>query len=563
VRLFASASGTRSFAVLALAGGLALATLALVWFGYRATREWQRTAAQLVERREAEVLALLTAALNRDMKGAQLSVLMPLNEDITTLEPPLDFRETCARAFARFPYPESFFSWKATRGDGIAYVFNRADRVPGWDTSPKQLDPYPVLLRKDPQSVRDLIRDVRQQSSFGRRFALIETNLGGMPYQIVANLRYGYGPDGRQLSSVVGFTVNMDWVRTHYFDDLVRQLATIGGEADAMRFIIQDDKGRLVAASGTSSGTGPVRQRQFPLLFLDPDLVPALPPPRPVTRYWTARVEPAPAVAIGAVTSGVRRNFMLIAAAALATACGLFVTAHAIRARIELAAMQSEFVSTVTHELKTPLALIRLVSETLVRGRFNSADTIRDYAGLLSQETARLTRLIDNLLTYARIAEGGKCYTREAVHIIDLVEDAMEHFQPRLAALGFETKVDVATSMPCIAVDRTAMLRVLENLVDNAIKYAGGGRSLTISARASNGVVAIEVADRGMGIPPNEIGRVFEKFFRGRAVPDGGSGLGLTIAERIVRDHGGCIAVRPRPEGGTSVEIELPAAAHG
>jgi signal transduction histidine kinase len=554
VRLSTGEPFVRAFAFPILLAGVAIATAALVWFGYLATYEWQRNAKQLVERRAAEVLALLTVELSRDMKGAQLSVLMPLDERVAAIQPPFELREAGARAFARFPYPESFFVWRDSASlDGLTYFINRADRRPPWDSSKSPLDPYPALLLTDPPPMRPLLEKLRDQSAQGRRFALLETELSGDAYQIVAHLFYG---SGNRLSAMVGFTVNMDWVRADYFGDIVQQLARISGEAEAMTFSILDDRGEVVMASGGVGGE-PVRERRFPLLFFDPDLAPGL-PSKPVVRYWTARVQPSSTGGLDTVTSGARRTFILIAAAALAMACGLLITARAVRARAEFAAMQSEFVSTVTHELKTPLALIRLVSETLVRGRFSSAETIRDYAGLLSQETSRLTRLIDNLLTFARLAEHKKTYTLETIHMIDLVEDAVEHFLPRLDALQFHTTLDVSPDLPGVCVDRSAMLQVIENLVDNAIKYSGDARSLAISGRVNGKGVTVAVKDTGIGIPPDEISHVFEKFFRGRNSAESGSGLGLTIARRIVNDHGGEIAIQSSPETGTVVEITLP-----
>ena len=125
---------------------VAIGVVALVWFGYRATREWQRSAAQLVEQRATEVLALLMAGLNRDMKGAQVSVLVPINQESLRAGSPNDLRELFARAFARFPYPESFFVWRnAEPGSSeLTYFFNRADRPPSWETGSSSPDPYPV-----------------------------------------------------------------------------------------------------------------------------------------------------------------------------------------------------------------------------------------------------------------------------------------------------------------------------------------------------------------------------------------------------------------------------------
>jgi signal transduction histidine kinase len=561
----------------ALTLGLALATAALVWFGYRATREWQRSAAELVEQRVDEVLALLIAAVTRDMKGAQVSVLVPTSYETIAPQLPHDFRETSARAFARFPYPESFFIWKDTdTADGITYFFNRADRPPAWDLTVPTADPYPVVLVTDPSPVAELVRQARALGGHGRSFGLVETVIAGTPYQAVVRLFYArtlrppaavppvrFAGAGDSLTptlvGLVGFTVNMSWVGREYFPEIVQQVARIGGgQRGDMSLTITAEDGRIIASNGMPSADEPARVRRFPLLFVDPDLMPATAPGRPAPQTWTARVSPARGSALLAVTTGASRTFMLISLAAFATFIGLAVTARAAKASVDLAEMKSEFVSTVTHEFKTPLALIRLVSETLAMGRYTSPGTIGDYARLLSLESDRLTRLVDNLLTYARISDLRQVYAFEPMELADLIEDALESFQPRLAQLDVKLELDLPPSLPQARADRTAMLKVVDNVVDNALKYAADGKHLRISARANGSLLHIEVTDRGPGISPEESAHVFEKFFRGRHAPAGGSGLGLTIAQRIVHDHGGHITFSSVPGRGTTVDVALP-----
>jgi signal transduction histidine kinase len=559
----------------ALTLGLALATAALVWFGYRATREWQRSAAELVEGRVEEVLALLIAAITRDMKGAQVSVLVPTSYETIAPQFSHDFRQTSARAFALFPYPESFFIWKDTgSGDGIVHFFNRADRPPAWDATVPTEDPYPVVLVQDPSPVDGLVRQARALADSGRSFGLVEAMIAGTPYQAIVHMLYagpiqrpdidppgaGVAPGGGRtpvLVGLVGFTINMSWVRSEYFPEIVRQVARIGGRRDDMSLTITAEDGQVIASNGVTSADGPIRERSFPLLFVDPDLTSATAPRRPVPPFWTARVSPARDSAMLAVTAGATRTFILISIAALATFVGLAATARAARASAELAAMKSEFISTVTHELKTPLALIRLVSETLAMGRYTSPGTIGDYARLLSLESDRLIRLVDNLLTYARISDTRQMYSFEAIEVADLVEDALESFHPRLAQLEMKLDVEVPTTLAHARIDRTSMLKVVDNLVDNALKYAAAGKYLRISARANETLLHLEIADRGPGIGPEESARVFDKFFRGRSAPAGGSGLGLTIAQRIVHDHGGHIEFRSVPGVGTTVDVTL------
>jgi signal transduction histidine kinase len=418
-------------------------------------------------------------------------------------------------------------------------------------------DPYPVVLSRDPDAIQPLIALARAHAGSGRTFALVETTIAGVPYQAIVHLLYQSSAP-THLFGLVGFTVDMDWVRANYFEPIVRQVARIGGEADEMSLQIINESGQAVSGNGVPP-RGVVVERAFPLVFFDPDLLAALPLPRPQVPFWTARVAPGREGAMDSVAEGADRTFLFISLAAVTTVIGLVVTARAVRAAAALAAMQSDFVSTVTHELKTPLASIRLISETLAKGRYSTPDTIGDYARLLSDESERLRGLVDNLLTFARVNDAQHTYTFETIDVLDVIEDVLEHADGRLAEQNFEVVVDIPHDLPRVHADRVAFMQVLTNLIDNAIKYSDGRRYLAISARATGDNVAVEVADHGIGIPRDELERVFERFFRGHGVRPGGSGLGLTIARRVIEDHGGKIAVRSAHGEGTVVMITLPA----
>lgn len=554
------ATGGPAVGALALTVVLAAGIGALVWFGYRATQEWRRSAAQLVDRRAAEVLALLSAGLNRDMKGAQLSVLVPITADALREDPRHELRQVFARAFARFPYPESFFVWRDTDddgGDGVTYLFNRADRPPSWEATPLSADPYPVVLSIDPEGPRPLLAQVAAVAPSGRSFALVEALIGGVPYQAVAHLLYD-PLDARRLRGVVGFTVNVRWVAAHYFGPILRQVARIGGDGNEMSLTILDQRGVVVADNGVAGRDDVIRERRFPLMFFDPDLLAALPPPRPAVAALVARVAPGTEGALDDVAAGAGRTFLFLSLGALATVIGLAATARAVRASAALAAMQSDFVSTVTHELKTPLASMRLISDTLARGRYSTPETVADYARLLSVESERLRALVDNLLTFARVNDAQRMYASEVVDVIDLVEDVVEQAQARLDERQFAVAVMVPHELR-VKVDRVALAQVFGNLVDNAIKYSDVCRQLAITGRRDGKEVVIAFADRGVGIAADERSRVFDRFFRGRTVKAGGSGLGLTIARRVVGDHGGRIELESAVGAGTTVRIVLPA----
>lgn len=547
----------RPSGILVFATGLSLATIALVWLAWTANGEMRRSTSLLLERRASEVLALTSAALNRDMKGAWLSVLVPLDSTAAQEDPPYDLLHLTSRAFARFPYPETFIVW-TDNGEpgGRTYAFSRSDRPLPWDAADHRAEPYPVTLVRDPPALEPLVSRIRQEARQRRRFALVETTFQGVPYQVIVHFMF-QPPEDARPRALVAFTVNLDWVRREYLGDLLREVATIDGDEDAMAISVLDETQQVVARSGAPSAMTPVRQRTFPLLFIEPALVSSPPPARLPIRQWTAEVRPAADAVSAADTLGTQ-ILLLASLAGAASLVAVLMTVRAVRVSAELATMKSEFVSAVTHELKTPLALIKLVGETLERGRYTSEETIRDYATILSQEERRLSHLIENLLTYSRLSELRQMPMDEAVDLSELVEDVLEPFRPRLKELGFQLGVTLDPELPHVRADRMALQQVFGNLIDNAIKYSPDRKSLEIEARADGDRVRVTITDTGAGIPPEEASKVFEKFYRGRHAREFGSGLGLAIVRRIVQQHGGALELESRIGEGTTVAVVLP-----
>jgi signal transduction histidine kinase len=544
-----------SFHILAVA--LIMTTILLVLFGYRASSEWQRSTRLFVERRTTNVTYLMMTALNRDMRGVQSEVLPqldPLNDSDAALG------HEVVKAFARFPYPESFFIWRAGT-TGVLSVFNRADRLPAWYHGDVETTEFPATVLKNPPELEDLVRSLASKASLRTRFVVFETMIEGKPYQVVA--RPIYAPPSRAtLHSIVGFTVNINWIRAHYFNDLVADISRVIGRRSVALEVL-DEKGSIIAArrpaaNADTDSNGPVRERTFPLFFFDPALRATAPPDALPERNWTARTQVIRDESMLAAISGGRRIFIVISIAAGAAMVALVLTLRAARSAAVLATMKSEFVSAVTHELKTPLSGIRLVSETLAKGRFRSPEKVAEYATLLLNDVSRLTRTVDNLLTLSRVQDIERFYTFESVDPGTLLEDALNRFDPYLKEQGFEVNLDIPAYLPPVSADRIAIGQVLENILDNAIRYSNGTQHLSISASASDTHVSLKVADEGKGILPEELPHVFEKFYRGHDAASGGSGLGLAIARRIMKDHNGEVRLESVRGAGTVAEILLP-----
>lgn len=552
----------RSRLVVILGGALCLATAALLALGYRATIEWQRSEVQLADRRASEKLALLIAALDRDMKGAQLSVLVPVNEEQLAGRGAAGLSSLFARAFARFPYPETFFVWSEREPEQeLTYVFNRADRRPPWDKTADAAVRYPVVTHRGPTPLDPFIARIRKDATHRKRFAASEAVIEGVPYQVVVHLLYDDVTGAGRLFGMVGYTVNLPWARKEYFNELVGQVARIGGEGDDMALTITDHRGEIVASTASSPDPGPApHARKFPIMFFDDNLT-EVGQAAKSSEHWTALVTPVPGQAEPAALSG-QRMFALMGLAALGSLISVGVIARAIVVKSQLIAMKSEFVSTVTHELKTPLALMRLVADTLVTGRYTGPEKVREYGEMLSAEVARMTHMIDNLLSFARLSRVENLYHRTRIDLAELLEEALALSQARLDELHFTVKVETGIEAVHVHADRAAMLMVLANLLDNAIKYTpeGAPMSITLRGRKVESGVLIEVEDSGSGIHQEDLPHVLEKFFRGRHARTGGSGLGLSIVQQIVRDHGGRVDIRSAMGAGTTVRVFLPAA---
>lgn len=242
-------------------------------------------------------------------------------------------------------------------------------------------------------------------------------------------------------------------------------------------------------------------------------------------------------------------------------AVGLVATYRLVRRETEMARLKSDFVANVSHDLKTPLSLIRMFGETLEMGRVTDEARRREYYRVITRESERLSRLIDNVLDFSRIDGGRRTYAMAPTAIEPLVRETLEAFDYPLAQEGFVVEVAVAPDLPEVSLDADAVGQALANLVDNAIKYSGKRKALRVEAVVRDGQLALSVADEGIGIPPEEQGRIFEKFYRvGRSETQGrrGSGVGLALVRHVALAHGGRVTVESRPGAGSRFTLWFP-----
>jgi two-component system sensor histidine kinase KdpD len=224
-----------------------------------------------------------------------------------------------------------------------------------------------------------------------------------------------------------------------------------------------------------------------------------------------------------------------------------------LRARTE--ELRNSLLSSVSHDLRTPLAAIMGSATTLLEGGVPLTPPQADLARTVYEEAERLNRLVTNLLAMTRVA-GGLEPKKEWVPLEEIVGSALERLGPRLEGRAFQSRIP--DDLPLVPADPVLIEQVLVNLVENALRYTPAGTPVHISAAREGDQVRVEVLDHGPGLAAGIEGRVFEKFFRGPGVPSGGSGLGLAICRGIVVAHGGTITAANRPEGGASFRFTLP-----
>jgi signal transduction histidine kinase len=542
-----------------LATGVCISVGVLSWFGYHAILEWRYTSLLVADRRASEAADLLLEALTHDMHGVQQSVLTSPQWNDFAADRPYEISSLVASTFARYPYPESFFAWRGEPSTDSFVFFDRSDRRPAWVPGKSGRNRFPVVIEYAPKIAGALQARINSDVAGGRRFSTFDITLQGVPYQIVSQIRY-QDPFHERVLEVAGFTVNLDWVRTHYFSELTRQVSEFGDGQAGLNLLVSDPSGRYVAGTPPVVRPDLISRRKFPLAFYDPIIVTPNPSNGEATEFWTVEVNAANDPTLAQAISGANRTLAIGAASALVLAIGLGLTARAERASAKLSELRSDFVSTVTHELKTPIATIRAAAETLSGGRLTGIDAFQSYGRLVVAEAKRLTRLVENLLAYSRITDSADVYIFEPMDVAAFGKEILREFQGQLAQAGFEVAVDIPPGTPPIRGDRLALRLLFDNLIDNSIRYSDQVRSLRLSAVGDDRAVTIRIDDAGIGIPADEIPQVIRKFVRGRKTPSGGSGLGLAIANRIAKDHGGTLSIRSIVGEGTTVSVTLPIA---
>jgi len=233
------------------------------------------------------------------------------------------------------------------------------------------------------------------------------------------------------------------------------------------------------------------------------------------------------------------------------------------RRQIALTQLRNDMVANVTHELKTPLSSMRLLVETLLGSAKFDPQTTREYLELIARENLRLSRLIDNFLTFSRIERNKYTFDFRQVPVAQIIDAAAQSVRERFNAPGCKFQVQTPSDLPAVLADSDAMVTAVVNLLDNAYKYSGDEKQITLTAAASNSHVELSVKDNGIGLSPRDTKRIFKRFYQvdqRLSRSGGGCGLGLSIVKFIIAAHHGSVRVESEPGRGSIFTIDLPIA---
>lgn len=391
---------------------------------------------------------------------------------------------------------------------------------------------------------------------FKRSFTVVEETLHGRPHQIV--IHYLWDDDSRhEVFAIIGYTIDLTEVRHSLFPKLIatRALSLTGTDEVQPQLTVQDSEGNLVFG-GIPDRDTPSTTTDFDLLFFPSNgLRPWLAAEPPGARWHLTVSAPLPAG--DSATAG----YWLFGAVVFLILIGLMCAVTLDRRSRHLSQMQSEFVANVSHQLKTPLALLSGAAETLEEGRIHTPDKLQEYSGIVRTQAARLSALVDQTILCS-IADGGVGGLQfELTDVVMIVRGAVEEFRAGVPST-IEITFSAAGSVPLVRADPAALEQVVWNFLENALKYGDQEHNrIDVSVSAEGRHVVIAVRDRGDGIDASDLPRVFDRFYRGRnGHRPRGFGLGLAYAQKVVKAHRGRVAVESEIGRGSEFRVIIPAA---
>ena len=545
-----------------LAAGLAVVVATpmavLFYFQFKSLNDIETTSAVVLRQLSSETADSLTRSFEDYLKRPHISVLLRIPQARTE---PLDhaFVEPIFNdALAESPFVESFFVWSE--------VGPQAQKWLVFDQASKSLPSGAQERFREDKALGDkLLGRLRELVQTRRAIVAFTENINGRPHYVQAQLRFE-GAARERMTSVLAFAVDAEKLRTQFIPTVLRDwLASIQHPSGFPRLETEvlDEDGEYIFTSHPqqSEHFAPVDERSFAIIFFDKELLEFAAPYEQHREIWGVRTSygrlPIPEI----VSASTRPQQALMIVLAVAMALGVFLVAGAAAREVRVAELKSNFVASVSHDLKTPLALIQLFAETLELGRVRTPERAQEYYRIINGEAKKLTRLIENILDFSRMEAGLRPYRMEPADLSESVNKVLTRMETQFSQGNFVVTPRIESDLPRILADEGAAEQAIENLLANAMKYSGESKEIVVEAKRANGHIVVSVTDHGIGISRREQSRIFRKFYRVQRELGGGpqgTGLGLAIVDHTMRGHGGYVRVESEPERGSTFSLYFP-----
>ncbi|MDP1570716.1 MAG: HAMP domain-containing sensor histidine kinase [Vicinamibacterales bacterium] len=550
-----------------LAAGLAVVVAipvaVLFYFQFRALSDLEQTSEVVLRQLSQDTADSLTKTFEETLRRPHISVLLRIPQarseplDLPWIDPVLD------EGLVESPFVEAFWVWSeiGENNAGTWYVYDH-------DSLREAPGALARRFRPDPELAGTLMPRLRELSAYRRAIVAFTATIDGRTKYIQVQMRFASAARDR-MTSFIGFAVDAETLRASHMPQLARtRLAAVQGPRGfpPLSITLVDDGGALVYASDGARLDTFVDERSFPLVFFDKELLEFAAPLETHRETWRLRTGFGGQPIAEVVSASTRPQLALMVVLAVVMGGGVFFVAGAAAREVRVAELKSNFVAAVSHDLKTPLALIQLFAETLELGRVRNPERALEYYRIINGEARKLTRLIENILDFSKMEAGLRPYRMGPASVSDITTKVLSAMNSQFTQNQFKVAARIEPGLPLVLADSDAVEQALENLLANAMKYSGDARDIDVDVRRAGGHIAVSVSDHGIGIPRREQQRIFRKFYRVHSELGGGPqgcGLGLAIVDHTMRGHGGWVRVESEPDRGSTFTLCFPIPAEG
>ena len=527
---------------------IAIPVAVLFYFQFRSISALSQSSAVVLRQLSQETANGLTQGLQVSLRAPFSNVMLRVSQAQTE---PLDLAliaPTFEQGLATEPFVSRFYIWSDQ-------TVQHRDEVLAYDRETHG-------FTADVPEGAFIVRRARELAPQKHAISLFDTTIDGKHTYFQAQLRWKT-PARERLTSFVALRVDDDRLRRAFLPAFIAShVKSVEGPTGfpPLTVTILDGANRVVYPTQGPAPTRYVDERQFPLAFFETELQPYIAPEDRKLEIWRLRTGYADQSIADIIAARERPQRALMALLAGVMALGVFFVVRAAAREVRVADMKSNFVSSVSHDLKTPLALIQLFAETLELGRLKSTERANEYYRIINSEARKLTRLINNLLDFSRIEAGLRRYKREPANLTELTRQVLDSLESQFRHNKFNVSLHLDDYVP-VVIDKEAAQQALENLLSNAMKYSPDNREITVRVARHDGYGIVSVTDQGIGIPPRLHRRVFRKFFRVQTdagTGPQGTGLGLAIVDHVMRGHNGFVRVDSEPGRGSTFSLYFP-----